>query len=336
MFERIAIMGAGSLGTVLGAYIGRYRQVDLIDANQAHVEALNAKGAHIVGPVDMTVPVKAFVPEDMEGEYDLFIYMAKQTFNNVALPQMLAHLKKDGIIVTCQNGLPEAAICKVWPQDQVFGAPVAWGASYLEPGVSRLNSPEDRMEFTLGSVTGAVTPALEEVKKILELMCPVEVSDNLMGLRWSKLFMNATMSGLGTVCGGDFGSVFEDELGFLALYKLGKEILAICEKAGIRIQSFGTVDFHALFSGDSPEDFETCKRVWRDWFGPNRGVVPSMRMDIEAGRKCEVDAINGAVCEAGREYGVPTPVCDQVTEMIRRLEAGEMTMTKENFKLLKL
>ena len=335
MLERIALMGAGSLGTVLSAFISQHRQLDVVDVNRAHVEALNRSGAHIVGTVDMTVPVRAMTPEQMQGEYDLFIYMAKQTFNETALPQMLGHLSKNGYIVTCQNGLPENAICKVWPREQVFGAPVAWGASFMGPGVSRLNSPADHMEFTLGAVTGEETPALLEVQKILQFMCPTRISKNLLGLRWSKLFMNATMSGLGTVCGGNFGDVFEDPVGFELLYVMGKEICQVCETAHIFIEPFGKVDFHSLFAGSGSAAFENCARVWKETFLPNRNVVPSMKMDLEAGRKCEVDAINGAVCQAGRDFGVATPLCDQVTAMIHEIQDGKRKMEQANFLQLK-
>lgn len=91
MIQRIAVMGAGSLGTILGAYLSKAgRDVVLIDAYQAHVDALNQNGAHITGAVEMTVPVKAITPEQMEGQYDLFFYLAKQTYNDVAIPQMLS------------------------------------------------------------------------------------------------------------------------------------------------------------------------------------------------------------------------------------------------------
>ena len=64
---RYAIYGAGSLGTVLGAFITKNGgQVDLINRNKAHVDLLNEKGAHIIGTVDMTVPVKAITPGEME------------------------------------------------------------------------------------------------------------------------------------------------------------------------------------------------------------------------------------------------------------------------------
>ena len=92
MLNRIAIMGAGSLGTILGGNSSpRIRQVDLIDANKAHVDALNANGAKVIGGAELTVPVHALTPDEMEGTYDLFIYMAKQTYNDVCIPQMQKH-----------------------------------------------------------------------------------------------------------------------------------------------------------------------------------------------------------------------------------------------------
>lgn len=67
---RIAIMGAGSLGTILGAYITKAGyQVDLIDAYKEHVDALNEKGAHVVGTVDFVQKVHAITPDQMEGVY---------------------------------------------------------------------------------------------------------------------------------------------------------------------------------------------------------------------------------------------------------------------------
>ena len=80
---RSAIYGAGSLGTVLGAYLSRNGvEIDLINRNRDHVEALNRNGARITGTVDMTVPVKALLPEDMTGTYDIIFLGSwiKQTF----------------------------------------------------------------------------------------------------------------------------------------------------------------------------------------------------------------------------------------------------------------
>ena len=69
---RTAIYGAGSLGTILGAYITKNGgKVELINRNKAHVEALQQKGAQVVGTVNFTQPVVAYLPEQMEGTYDI-------------------------------------------------------------------------------------------------------------------------------------------------------------------------------------------------------------------------------------------------------------------------
>ena len=74
--KRYAIYGAGSLGTVLGAYITKNGgQIDLINRNRAHVEALKTKGARITGKVEMTVPVTAFTPDEMTGKYNVILLM---------------------------------------------------------------------------------------------------------------------------------------------------------------------------------------------------------------------------------------------------------------------
>jgi len=108
---RCAIYGAGSLGTVLGAFMTQKgADVDLINRNKAHVEALRANGAVIKGTVNMTVPVKALFPDEMNGKYDIILLMTKQLQNKEVVTMLKDFLADDGVIVTLQNGLPEPLI----------------------------------------------------------------------------------------------------------------------------------------------------------------------------------------------------------------------------------
>ncbi|MBR2371713.1 MAG: 2-dehydropantoate 2-reductase, partial [Clostridia bacterium] len=80
--KRYAIYGAGSLGTVLGAYITKNGgTIDLINRNKAHVDALNANGAKITGLADFCVPVTALTPDEMTGKYDVILLLTKQLQN---------------------------------------------------------------------------------------------------------------------------------------------------------------------------------------------------------------------------------------------------------------
>ena len=79
---RVAIYGAGSLGTILGAYISKNGgTIELINRNKAHIEALKTKGAEIVGTVNFNQPVVAYTPEEMSGVYDIIFLMTKQQHN---------------------------------------------------------------------------------------------------------------------------------------------------------------------------------------------------------------------------------------------------------------
>ena len=157
-----------------------------------------------------------------------------------------------------------------------------------------------------------------------------------MGLRWCKLLTNATMSGLGTVCGGTFGDVFFDEKGVRALIAVGQETCNVCAASGVRMEPFEGIDFPDLFTVKTEEEIQNFISFWQKTFSPHKDLIPSMEMDLLAGRKCEIDAINGVVSETGKEFGVPTPVCDQVVDIIKKIQDGRMKMAKENFDRLKV
>ena len=77
---KVAILGCGAMGTVLGAYMTMGGcDVELIDNYQAHVDKMNQSGAHIIGTVNLNVPVRAITPEQMHGIYDIVFLLQKQT-----------------------------------------------------------------------------------------------------------------------------------------------------------------------------------------------------------------------------------------------------------------
>jgi 2-dehydropantoate 2-reductase len=151
---RVAIYGAGSLGTILGAYISKAGvAIELINRNKAHVEALQTQGAKVVGTVDFTQPVVAYTPAEMSGTYDIIFLMTKQQHNPEVVAMLLPYLAEDGVLVTFQNGLPEVQIAEILGEGRVLGCTVAWGATLQSPGVCELTSAPDALSFSLGSIT---------------------------------------------------------------------------------------------------------------------------------------------------------------------------------------
>ena len=150
---RSMIYGAGALGTVLGAYIARAgKQIDLVNRNRAHVEALKTAGARVTGTVQFTQAVSALLPEELTGQYDVIILMTKQQHNAEVVEFLKPFLKEDGALCTCQNGLPEPAIAEAIGADRTLGCAIAWGATFRGKGVSELTSDPSALTFSLGAV----------------------------------------------------------------------------------------------------------------------------------------------------------------------------------------
>ena len=319
---KIAIYGAGSLGTVLGAYLAKAGvDVDLITRNREHVEALNRDGAKIIGTVNMTVPVHALTPDEMTEKYELIILLTKQLDNVNVLKNLQKNMTDDCIVCTLQNGLPELSVSEVVGEDRTMGCTVAWGATLHGKGVSELTSEPDSMSFGLGRMNGQKDDKLMQVKALLEKMCPVEVEDNFMGVRWSKLLINAAFSGMSAVIGGTFGDAAENKTSRVCCQNLIKECIDVAAAAGIKIEPVQGKDIVKLL------DYKG------NGIKKHRLLKASMLQDLEKGKKCEVDAINGVVCAYGRKYGVPTPYNDKVCEIIHGIEDGKYTYTFDNVKL---
>ena len=333
---RAAIYGAGSLGTILGAYITKNGgKIELINRNKAHVEALQKNGAKVTGTVEFSQPVKAYTPAEMSGTYDIIFLMTKQQQNGEVVNYIKDFLAPDGVIVTLQNGIPEIEIGEILGDDRVLGCTVAWGATMKEPGVCELTSAPDSLTFSLGSLQTIPNPHINEVKALLELMGPVEIDNNFIGSRWSKLLINSAFSGMSAVLGCTFGEAASNKASRRIVQAIIKECIDVCAAGNIKIEPVQGKDIVKLL------DYKNrIKKAFSFFIIPiairkHAKLKASMLQDLEKGKKTEVDAINGVVGTYGRKVGVPTPANDTVVSIIHRIENGELTPSFNNLVLFK-
>lgn len=333
---RTAIYGAGSLGTILGAYITKNGgSVELINRNKAHVEALQKSGATVKGTVSFTQSVTAYTPEEMSGKYDVVFLMTKQQQNAEVVNCIKEFLADDGVIVTLQNGIPELLIAGIVGEERVLGCTVAWGATMKEPGVCELTSAPDSLTFSLGSLSKNPNPHLEDVKALLEKMGEVEIDSNFIGSRWSKLLINSAFSGMSAVLGCTFGEAAGNKTSRRVVQALIKESIDVCAAGNIRIEPVQGKDIVKLLDYTN-----RLKKAFSFFIIPiairkHALLKASMLQDIEKGKKTEVDAINGVVSSFGRKVGVPTPMNDKVVEIIHRIEDGELNPSFDNLQYFK-
>ena len=258
--------------------------------------------------------------------------MTKQQYNAEVVQMLKPFLAEDGVLVTFQNGLPELQLAEVLGKESVLGCTVAWGATMQEAGVCELTSSPDALSFSLGAISEKRNKHFDEVKTLLELMGTVEVEENFIGTRWSKLLINAAFSGMSAVLGCTFGEAAGPRDSRRIVQALIKECIDVCKAGGIRIEPVQGKDIVKLL------DYKNCvKRAFSYFIIPiairkHAKLKASMLQDIEKGKLTEVDAINGAVSDFGRKVHCPTPANDCVVEIIHRIERGELKPCFDNLK----
>lgn len=321
---RAAIVGAGSLGTIIGAFINQAgKQIDLVDAYKDHVDALNRSGATITGSVDLNVPVKAYTPDQLTGTYDLVFLLTKQTSNRETLSQLLPHLHPDSAVCTLQNGIPEHSVAAVVGRERTLGGAVGFGATWLRPGVSSLTSSYDATKnfaFEIGELDGALRPRLQAVQAYLECVGKTEIRTDLMGIRFSKVLMNATFSGMSAALGCTFGDVLNDPKAMTCLAFVADECIKAARARGVRLAPMQGEDFERLElrnAADIPSKMPLYRKIW----GAHAALKASMLQDLEKGRETEIQYINGLISQTGRECSVATPFNDKIVELVAEAQA---------------
>ncbi len=328
---RCAIYGAGAMGTVLGAFIARAgRPIDLINRNERHIAALKEKGATICGTVQFTQPVHALLPSEMEGKYDVILLMTKQRQNAEIAAFLKPFLADDGALCTCQNGLPEPRLAEILGADRVLGCAIAWGATFRGEGVSELTSDPSALTFSLGAYGKG--NHLDDVRELLSCMGKVMVEENFIGARWSKLLINSAFSGLSTVTGETFGTVSRDRRMRRVAQRIIKECIDVAKAAGIRIEPVQGHRIDRLFDYSWPLKRAVSFALIPVAMKKHAGLISSMLQDLRAGKKCEIDFINGVVCEFGKKHGVATPFDGRVVELVHAIEAGELPISPSNIR----
>lgn len=336
---QIAVLGAGSLGTIIGALIADHGyDVELIDASIDHVRALNRDGARITGHLERTIPVRAVHVDEVESAYDLVLLLTKQTVTEAALGSVRHALAADGMVCTLQNGVPEEYVASIVGHHRTIGGAVGFGATWMAPGQVQLSSDWQAVQkyaFDIGELDGSDTPRIREVQRILESVGHCEVIPNIVGIKWTKLLMNATFSGVSAALGCTFGEVLDDAAAMAALAQVADETIKTARASGIQLVPMQGTDLSRLelHPGETVADkMPLYQQVW----DVHRGSKASMLQDLEKQRRTEIDYINGVVCDRAAQVGVLTPYNDAVVRLVREAEtAGVVPNFAENLARLR-
>jgi 2-dehydropantoate 2-reductase len=304
---KIAIIGVGAMGSVYAALLADKggHEVIAIDTWAAHVDAINKTGLRVEGKSgDRTVRIKAVTDPSGVKDADIVIIATKDDGAAEAARTALKIAKADAPILTIQNGLGSAdKVAEVVGSKRIMmGVVGGFGASMKGPGHAHHNGME---LVRLGEMAGGMTARLQQMKETWESGgFNVGAYEDIHQMVWEKLICNCTYSGPCAITGLRVGEVMANASAWSVAAACAAEAFHVACAKGIKL------------------GFDDPVRYVRDFGSKIPNSRPSMLLDHLAGRKAEVDNINGAIPREGAKVGVATPVNSMIVALLKAKESG--------------
>jgi len=303
---KIAVVGAGAMGSVYaGLLADAGHEVWAVDRWREHIEAIRASGLRIEGASgDRVVRINATTNPSEAGPAELVILATKAMNVAEAAEAAKPLVGPDTLVLSIQNGLggPDTAASVLGEDRVAVGVVGGFGASVVAPGHVHHHGLE---LVRLGEREGPVTPRIEAVADVWRgAGFTVRTFDDVQKLVWEKLICNVTYSAICAVLGRTISEVLDDANAW--------EIASRCGVEAYEVARAKKVDL----------GFDDPIAYVRDFGLAIPGAKPSMLLDLEAGRRTEVDFINGAIPRVGRDVGVEAPVNETVSALVRALEVS--------------
>jgi len=337
MVKRIAVLGAGAIGSSLAADLTEAgHDITVIDQWPAQVHAIQMRGLRIVMPDrELRTPVRSIHLCDLaagEACFDI-VLMAVKSYDTRWLAELVEpYLAPEGWFVGVQNGMNDETIASIVGRSRVVGCCVELSAEIFTPGIVQRNTPRTGTWFALGELDGRLTARLDALAEIFRNVGKVSVTSNIVGTKWTKLIANTMTMGPFGLLGIKNWEAARLPGMFEISVRLGRESMAVGAALGYRMEPvFGLLADE--FAGASDEVLITAMKTLLGHVGANSRTA--VVHDNLKGRRTELEHISGLVARKGKELGIATPCNAAVAEIDRRIQRRELVMTPSNLELLK-
>ena len=328
----ITVYGAGAIGGITGARLAQAgHDVLLVDKAAEHVAAMNARGLTIDARAgSVTIPVRAITPDALGAGLGLVLLAVKSQDTPAALEVLAPRLAPDGAIVSLQNGLNEELIAAAVGERRTVGCLVNWAADWQAPG-RILHGGEGAL--VLGELDGHASDRVQRLAKLLDVVAPTRVTDNVLGYTWAKHVYGALLVATALVDAHVYEVVERSPVVQGMLVALVLEGMAVAERAGIRLEAFDEydpADYRAAAAGDEAARARAMTSIAAHYRAATKTKTGIWRDLAVRKRKTEVGAMLGATVARARAYGLATPLTERLIAMIEDLEAGRRQMSWAN------
>jgi 2-dehydropantoate 2-reductase len=301
---KIAILGAGAMGCLYGAAFHRAgARVTLVDVNQAHIDAINANGLELETRAGTEfLPIPARRPDELSEPVDLLVVFTKTFHTDDALAGVKAAIGPETWLLSLQNGLGnDKRLAEHAAPEQVMVGASSLPSDLVGPGKVRSHGEGGSKLYP--AFGGDPALAREVCELLTEGGLPASLEPDIHIAIWSKVIFNATMNPLCALTRRTPGFLRTHEESRAMIRAAVEEGAAVARANGVQVDGQAIHDLTEVSMTDHA-DHEA-----------------SMLQDVKAGRRTEVDAINGAIVEAAREKGAAAPVLETLWRLVKLEEA---------------
>jgi 2-dehydropantoate 2-reductase len=302
---KIAIIGAGAMGSIYASFLARNdNDVLAIDLWEEHLNAIKNNGLRVSGFSGDNVVNNINVSNNIKDAigYELFVIATKASGVGSAASELSKIVSKNSLVLTIQNGLGAGErIAKFMPAENILlGVAQGFGAAMVGPGHAHHNNMS---MIRIGEMNGGITPRLEHLVKVWsDAGFNAKAFEDIEQLIWEKFVCNVAYSG---PC-----SIFRKTLGEVMDNKYMFDIAKGCALEARKMGDIKKVNF--TFNDTVEYITEFGKKLLNS--------KPSMLQDVEAKRLSEIDAINGMVVTLGEENSIETPFNSVVSSIVKAQE----------------
>ena len=347
MTKRIAVVGAGAVGGYIAAHLAAAsHDVVAIDGWPEHVEAIRSGGLRIIGMVpseNVQARFPAMHVSEVQGlskrpAVDIAI-MAVKSYDTMWATALIApYLAADGYVVSTQNGINEDRIATIVGWERTVGCVVGnnFAVDLIDAGVIKRTMPRDPAikSLELGEAHGRVTPRLRELAEIMKCVDGCAITNNLWGVRWSKLCVNGMRNALSAVTGMSGNERDSHDAVRRISIQLGSEAVRVGQALGYQLESMARIP--AATFALAPDDPKAMAEIEEALVRGTKSSArsndqrPSMAQDIQKGRRTEIDFLNGLIIAKGKEVQTPTPTHERIVQVVHHVERGQLEPRPEN------
>lgn len=300
---RIAIMGAGAIGSLYGGFLKKAGHDVVLIGRPNHMLSISDSGLKVSGVLgEHTISIEATSnPRDVAAVD--YVMITTKTYDTIRAAREAEHLVKTGAkVVVLQNGLgTERQVAKALGTTAVLRATTCFGAEIVTSGaievtgtgITEIGSHYDENKSAIHEFAAALREAGFQVTE----------SENIEGVVWTKTIVNCGINPVGALTGLTNGEIHSNPALRGLVVKLVEETVRVVEALGVELTTDDPVRY----------TLGTAKAT-----GNN---INSMLQDIRAMKRTEIESITGAVIRIGRELGIPTPASESVYALVRALES---------------